>query len=304
MPTSTRFPAAPFLLLLAGALLALTTGGCSTVQIDEQFVFMPKKSVTPATFDRPGITLNEVNFSVDDTVTVNAWHLTQPDARGTVLFFGGQGFYLVHSGGYIDALTRHGLNVFMMDYRGYGKSGGSPAVQALKRDALAAYDVLVDSLGADPNRLVVHGHSMGSFLAPYTVDRRSAAGLVLENPVTNADDWVSQVAPWWLRLALNFEVDKDLRGEDNLPLLRETRVPLLVLGGTEDFVTPPAMAKKLHDAAPTPDKQLVVIEGGGHNRLYDQDAYHEAYDQLLQQVSNRAQTSPGPTQPAPENSSS
>ncbi|MFP4229415.1 MAG: alpha/beta hydrolase, partial [Salinivenus sp.] len=138
---------------------------CSSISIGEDEVFQPKPSVTPQTFDLDGIQLTDTSVAVTDSVEVNAWHLTQPDAQATVLFFGGNGFYLVQSRGYLRALTRPPVDAVLWDYRGYGRSDGEPSVAALRRDALAVYDDLVDRQGVDPGRLVVWGHSLGSFLA-------------------------------------------------------------------------------------------------------------------------------------------
>ena len=130
--------------------------GCTTIQIQEEDVFLPKPSITPQTFTSDIVNLREV-YVDNDSVRLNAWHLARPDARGTILFFGGNGFYLVQSGGYVEALTDFPVNVLMFDYRGYGKSTGAPGVEGFKSDALRMYDYAVDSLDAAPERMLVHG---------------------------------------------------------------------------------------------------------------------------------------------------
>lgn len=263
-------------------LVTLIGAGCNTIPISEEDVFMPKPSVTPASFDLEGVQLNEFYFAVDDTVRLNAWHLTQPDAQGTVLFFGGNGFYLVQSLGYIQALTRHPLNVMMFDYRGYGRSEGTPSVSALKRDALAAYRQVRNRMGVPADRIIVHGHSLGTFLATFVGTEQEVGGVVLENPATDVNDWVKGLAPWYVRLFLSFEIDGDLRGESNLERVRRMAgTPLLTVGGAQDNVTAPGMARELHQEAATPDKDLVIVEEGGHNRLYEATAYQAAYRQFL-----------------------
>jgi fermentation-respiration switch protein FrsA (DUF1100 family) len=270
-----------FFLVVAVALVLV---GCSTIQIDESDVFLPKPSVTPASFDVPGVTLTEHRIAVDDTVQVDAWHLTQPNAEATVLFFGGNGFYLVQSLGYIEALTDFPVNVVMWDYRGYGNSGGTPTVPAFKADALDVYTYATDSLGADPARLLVHGHSLGTFLATHVASERSTAGVVLENPATDVDGWVNSVVPWYIRLFVSVEVDPSLRGESNVERVQTLDAPLLVVGGAEDNVTTPDMARTLHERAETASKELVIVDDGGHNELYTADAYRSAYQRLLDAV--------------------
>ncbi|MEF8795082.1 MAG: alpha/beta fold hydrolase [Salinivenus sp.] len=270
------------LLLLFTACVVLP--GCAALTIGEEEVFYPKPSVTPETFDLEGVDLSTSFVSVTDSQSVNAWHLTQPDARATVLFFGGNGFYLVQSRSHLRALTRPSANAFLWDYRGYGRSDGEPSVAAFRQDALTIYDHLVEERGVPPDQLLVWGHSLGSFLATHVAAERSVAGLVLENPATNVDDWVDNLIPWYVRLFLGVDVDPALQEESNVERLRTLSVPLLVVGGAADNVTDPAMARRLYEEAGTDQKDLVVVEDGEHNGLHDTPPVQSAYQALVQQV--------------------
>ena len=270
-----------FLALFAVSLILV---GCSAITIGEDEVFYPKPSVTPETFDLEGVTLNNRFLSVTDSVTVNAWHLTQPEAPVTVLFFGGNGFYLVQSRGYLRALTRPSANALLWDYRGYGRSEGSPGVEAFRHDAVALYDYLVDERGVAPERLVVWGHSLGSFLATHVAQQRSVAGVVLENPATNVDGWVDHLIPWYVRLFLGVDVAPRLKEEDNVARVQSMEAPLLVVAGEEDNVTDPAMAKRLYKEAASANKTLVMVPDGGHNNLYEETDVQQAYADLIGRV--------------------
>lgn len=280
------------LLCLVFASVLLTA--CSSITIGEQDVLYPKPSVTPQTFDMEGVSLTDTTVAVADTVDVNAWHLTQPDAETTVLFFGGNGFYLVQSKGYLRALTRPPANALLWDYRGYGRSDGTPGVEELKHDALAVYDSLRARPGVSADRLIVWGHSLGSFLASYVANEREVAGVVLENPATTVDDWVGNLIPWYVRLFLGVDVDPVLQGESNLAFVRSLEAPLLVVAGAEDNVTDPEMARRLHREAGSPDKQLIVVEEGTHNGLYDDPEVQEAYRELVERVGTAVQTPGNP----------
>ncbi|PSQ74626.1 MAG: alpha/beta hydrolase [Bacteroidetes bacterium QH_6_64_77] len=257
---------------------------CSAITIDEETVFQPKPSVTPETFNLDGVALDVQSIPVADSVSVDAWYLTQPSAQATVLFFGGNGFYLVQSRGYLRALSRPPVNALLWDYRGYGRSEGSPSAETLRQDALAVHDSLVARPSVTPNRLLVWGHSLGSFLATYVASQRSVGGVVLENPATNVEDWTSHLFPWYIRLFLGVDVDPALKEDDNLERIRQLEVPLLVVGGKDDPVTDPEMARRLHAEAASEQRQLVLVEGGAHNGLYDAPEVQDAYYDLVEHV--------------------
>ena len=279
--------------LCLGATIVLTA--CSTITIGEDEVFYPKPSVTPATFDLEGVTLEDRFLDVSDSVTVNTWHLSQEAPRATVLFFGGNGFYLVQSRAYIRSLTRPRVNVLLWDYRGYGRSEGDPGVEALRDDALAVYDHLVEERGVNRQHLILWGHSLGSFLATHVAAERPVGGVVLENPATDAEDWVQHLIPWYVRLFLGVEVDPVLQKENNVRRVSALTVPLLVVAGTEDNVTDPEMARTLYEAAGSEHKRLVEVEGGGHNGLHEAENVRAAYEDLVQRVGEGDSSSEGKT---------
>jgi len=288
-----------FLVLVAVGVGGAALAGCTTIRINETDVFLPKPSITPSTFEKEGVTLTE--YYVDsDSVRLNAWHLERQNARGTVLFFGGNGFYLVQSRGYVEALTDLPLNVLMFDYRGYGKSSGEPAVQAFKKDALRMHAFAVDSLGIPPDELIVHGHSLGTFMASHTASQRPVSAVVLENPATNVEDWIDGLAPWFVRLFVNFDVAESLQGESNVEAVRALDLPLLILAGEQDQVTRPEMARELFDASSAASKNLVVVDSMGHNHLYRDGTYRVAYEGLIDTALPSTTKTPLPAETASE----
>lgn len=280
----------PVLLVLTASFFLVA---CASITIDEETVFQPKASVTPETFDLEGVDLTVQSIPVADSVTVDAWHLSQPDAEVTTLFFGGNGFYLVQSRGYLQALTRPSANAFLWDYRGYGRSEGSPSAKAVRHDALAVYDSLVARADVDPSRIIVWGHSMGSFLASHVATERAVGAVVLENPITTAEDMAGHLFPWYIRLFLGVEVAPVLKKDDNLERVKQLEVPLLMVGGEDDPVTNPEMARRLHAGAGSDQRQLVLVDGGKHNGLYEDADVQNAYQSLVDQVAASPSREPG-----------
>lgn len=269
----------------AALLIALLPlAACSSIEVGEDDLFQNKPTVTPASFSEENVTLEELFIGSADGTRLNAWHLTQPAARGTVLYFGGNGFFLVHSRGYIESMIDYPVNLFLIDYRGYGKSAGKPSVEALRRDALAVFDYVADSTAARPQTTVVHGHSMGTFMAAHVGATRQAAGVILQNPATTAGDWADHLTPWYLELFLALEPSAPLKAVSNLKQVRAVEEPLLVIGGAQDNITDPAMARRLHEAAPEGRKHLAVIDSVGHNIPPDNAAYRRVLGGFLDEV--------------------
>ena len=142
----------------------------------------------------------------------------------------------------------------------------------------------MDEQGVDPERLVVWGHSLGSFLATHVAQQRSVAGVVLENPATNVDGWVDHLIPWYVRLFLGVDVDPALKAEDNVARVRSLDAPLVVVAGKEDNVTDPAMAKQLYQKAGSAQKTFVLVPDGGHNDLYEEADVQKAYADLVDRI--------------------
>jgi hypothetical protein len=265
-------------ILLAGL------GGCGAVTIDESAIFHAKRSEDTTPFAVEGADIRELFFEAHDGVRINAWHVTQPDARGTVLFFGGNGFFLSDSRSFVEMITSFDVNLFMMDYRGYGRSEGTPTVPDVKQDGLRAYRLVTDELGVAPERLVVHGHSLGTFLTTYVVAEREAAGIVLQNPATNVRDWIEHLVPWYLRLFVRFNVSPTLEHDDNAERVAEIGVPTLVGGGKRDRITDWRMARRVYRRSAAADKRFVLLEEAQHNDLEERSRFREAYGAFLDEV--------------------
>jgi len=263
-------------------LCALATG-CTTIQIGEQDAFDVKRTVDQDFFEARNATRTHLTIpGADPEVALDAWWIRKPDSRGTVLLYGGNGFLMVTARAQLDALLSLPVDVLAFDYRGYGQSTGSPSVAALEADALTVYDYATRELKVEPSRMVLHGHSLGSFVAMFVEEKRQAAAVVLENPVSNVDDLVGGLVPWLFDPFVRFKVAEELKRNDNLARAETIEVPLLVFSGTEDPIAPDRMAKAIHEQAE--GSEWVSIEGGGHNDLPTHAAFAERYGALVERA--------------------
>lgn len=255
--------------------------GCTTIEIAERDAFDVKKVVTEDLLASGGVERQELVIPTHDGLDLSAWWLRRPEPRALVVVYGGNGFLMITSHALTRALLELPVDVLMFDYRGYGRSPGAPSVAALRRDALDVFDFAVERLGAEPSRTVLHGHSMGSFVALHVAEHREPAAIVLENPVTSVEDLVGGLVPWFLDPLVRFDIAEPLREADNLERMREPGPPVLIFGGGEDGIAPVRMARELAEVAPSGRARLVEIEAGGHNDLPEDPRFGSAYAELI-----------------------
>jgi fermentation-respiration switch protein FrsA (DUF1100 family) len=152
--------------------------------------------------------------------------------------------------------------VLAVDYRGYGRSEGSPNEAGVYRDADAAYDYLVQVRHIKPANIIVYGHSLGGAVAIDLASRRECGGLIVQSSFTSVRDMARRT----FRIPL-FEYIPKSRF-DSLAKIRQVQAPILIVHGTRDETVPFPMGQQLFTAAPEP-KSFFPIEGAGHNDVIE-----------------------------------
>jgi len=238
------------------------------------FIYFPSRDLiaTPA---QVGVAYQDRWITTEDGVTVHAWYLPNPAARHTVLDFHGNAGNLGDRVELYARWHRLGLAVFAIEYRGYGRSQGTPSEQRLYRDAHAAWTDLTGTLAVPPERVVVAGRSLGSGPAVQLATEVRPAALVLENPMTNTPDMARVVYPF---LPVSLLVRSRF---DNVRKIRDVTCPVMVIHAEQDEIIPPSMGRRVFDAARDP-KQWALLPGG-HNDFDDvsTDAYLAAWRAFL-----------------------
>jgi uncharacterized protein len=223
-------------------------------------------------------------IAAPDGARLSAVLLRQPGARGTVLYFGGNGFTIERFGAFVAGMFAPlGVDLMIVDHRGYGRSEGRPSLANLEADGLAAFDHLSHIAGVDPNRIVVHGQSLGSFIAGRVAAERPSAGAVLESSATTTEAWVAANLRGARALLVRAEIDPALRGRGNLANMARIEEPLLLLVGAADRTTPPSLSQALYAASPLPAsrKTLSIVPRAGHNDVLLQAEAIAAYRAFL-----------------------
>jgi len=244
------------------AMWCCVLSGCAQVRVTERHFIRPDAAGAVIEKRLAGAA-TDLAVAGTDGATLNGVLLAQPGARSTVLYFGGNMFHLDrHGDELLPVLSQCGTNVAVFDYRGYGRSTGKPTVENMKADALALFDALNARF---PGRVIVHGQSLGSFMAAHVAQARPVLATVLETTATTAQELVESNIPWYAGPFVRIEMDASLRQVDNRSAAAGFRSPALVIVAGQDRMTPPRLGKKVFDAIPRADKQLLLLEKATHN---------------------------------------
>ena len=187
--------------------------------------------------------------------------LKPPQPASGLIWFYGNGENIAAIWPIVREFQPPGTAVLVLDYPGYGDSGGRPTEAGLYAAADAAYGALTSRPEVDPRRIYVYGRSLGSAVASYTAAHHPVAGLILESPLTNAADMARYHYPLLPRFLLRLSLD-------NVANVKLVHCPILLFHGDADRLVPTAMGKAVAAAAAGP-VEVVLIHGAGHNDTYD-----------------------------------
>lgn len=226
---------------------------------ENKLIFYPIKSHdwSPQTF---GLKLEDCFFETRDGETLHGWLYKNDNPIATILWCHGNAGNISHRLDNLAKLAELPVNIFIFDYRGYGKSSGSPDERGVYLDAEAAYDYLVNRDDVNPDQIVVFGRSLGGAVAVDLATKRRCAVLILESTFTSAKDMARNT----FGLPLDFIIKSEF---NSLRKISRLDMPILFLHGTADDIVPFRLGRELFQAANHP-KEFIEIPGAGHNDTY------------------------------------
>jgi hypothetical protein len=269
------------LLYLGIGLAALYIGwGLVLLVLQARLLYRPVKDVsfTPSALD---LEFEDVTLHASDGVALNAWYVPADQAKFTVLFCHGNGGNIMHRLDSLNLFHSLGLNCFVFDYRGYGKSEGKPNEAGTYRDAQAAYDWLTGTKLIPAEQIVLFGRSLGGSVATHLAACAEAAALVIESTFTSYPDIGSRFYPYMpVRPFARFKYN-------TLKHLGKVRCPVLVMHSRDDKMVPFEFGVRLFEAAGEPKKFVEIF--GGHNDgfLLSGDVYKNAWVEWLDFLETR-----------------
>ncbi len=253
---------------------------------EERLIYFPSREIG-ATPDALGLEHEDVFLDAGEGVRIHGWFLRAggPGPHGNVRNLS-QTVLVCHgnAGNIGDRLDRAtffhrilGVDVFLFDYRGFGRSDGRPSEEGTYLDAVAAFRYLTETRGIASERVVLFGESLGAAVAIELALRESAAALVLEAPFTSIAG-MARVAYPFLTPFLSLVRTR----YDNLRKIPDVSLPLLVFHGRRDPVVPFEQGEALFRAARGP-KTFVPLENAGHADGYvvEGNVYWDAWKALL-----------------------
>ncbi len=197
-----------------------------------------------------------MTLEASDGVSVHGWFVPGESER-VLLYFHGNAGNISHRLYSIREWRELGLSVFIIDYRGYGQSGGKPTEKGLYRDGEAAWRYLTGDRGIAPENIVLFGRSLGGSVAAWLAAREDPAALIVESSFTSVPDIGQEAYPWlpvrWLSRFKHATRDA----------VEKVASPVLVVHSRDDEIIPFHHGEAIFAAANEPKTFLEIR--GGHN---------------------------------------
>ncbi|MCK5178391.1 MAG: alpha/beta hydrolase [Candidatus Omnitrophica bacterium] len=241
--------------------------------LESRSVFYPARPffATPAEL---GLPFEDVYIQTEDNVKIHGWLIKAPTAKSAVIFFHGNAGNIGDRLGKIDLFNKMGLNILIIDYRGYGKSKGSPTEEGVYKDAVAAYDYLLKRDDMKGQKIIGYGASLGGAIAVDLASKRALTCLIVDSTFSSAADMAKRIYPFVPSFLIRTKLDSETK-------IKGIDIPKLFIHSVDDQMIPIALGRKLYDAA-SGAKEFIEIRGD-HNdgHIYDEDKVREGIKRFL-----------------------
>ncbi len=207
--------------------------------------------------------------------------IDHPESHDIIYFIQGNGMRVSPAG--IKALENLSIvnkDIVIFDRRGLGASSGHATIDNLISDAVAQYHFIQNSL--KPEKLIVHGYSLGSFIAAQLAKNVALDALILQGSATNVEEWISHKMPWYSKLFVTVEIEDIFKTVDNKKVVAEQyHKPLLIIGGENDQQVPVELSHLLYAASRSTNKQLIIAKDADHNNMLAGKAEMLKYEKFV-----------------------
>jgi len=241
--------------------------------VQDYVLFKPEKLPEDFQFDYENQETKEYNLETRDGAVINGLRFfPKNESKGVVIYLKGNSKSIKGWGKFAVDFTRHGYNVLMVDYRGFGKSTGKRSQKAIKRDLQLVYNKVKEKTTED--RIILYGRSLGSGFAAKLASMNSPKKLILDAPYYSLTKVTGRYMPFMpLSILLKYPLP-------TYKWLKYVQCPIHIIHGTDDKLIPYKSSVKLSQVNARLTKLYTVI-GGGHKNLNNFESYHKMLDDIL-----------------------
>ena len=258
--------------LFKALLLVYVMMGTSLYFLQEKLLFHPTELSQNYQYEF-NYPFDELFLEPEKEVSINAIHFKVKQPKGVILYFHGNAGDLSRWGAIAEYFVSKNYDVFIMDYRTYGKSKGKLSEQAFYDDAQYCYNYLLKDYSEGD--VTVYGRSLGTGIATYIASKNNSKQLVLETPFYSILDVAKHRFPMFpLASLLKYKFPSH-------QYIADVNCPITIFHGTNDQVVPYHSAEKLKIVAPKDSATFITIKDGNHNDLIEFEDYRMGIDQIL-----------------------
>jgi alpha-beta hydrolase superfamily lysophospholipase len=239
--------------------------------MQEKLIFFPEKLSKDFKF-RFNQEFEEVNIATDDNIVLNALLFKCEQPKGVIYYLHGNAGSLNSWGDVAEIYTRLSYDVFMLDYRGYGKSEGQiKGQQQFYSDVQAGYNKLKTMY--DESKIIVLGYSIGSGPATKIAAENHPKLLILQAPYYSLTDLTKQIYPIIPTFILKYKFETKT-------FLPKCKMPVVIFHGDQDEIIYYGSSIKLKPLMKAADT-LITLKGQEHNGMSSNGQYLTEIERIL-----------------------
>ncbi len=240
--------------------------------LQDYLMFKPEKLEKNFQFHYANQETEEYNVETRDGAIINGLHFKVKEPKGVVFYLKGNSKSMRGWGKFAVDFTRHGYDVIMVDYRGFGKSTGRRTQKAVKRDLQVVYNKIKENV--DEKYVILYGRSLGSGFATKLASMNNPRMLVLDAPYYSLSKVAKRYVPFMpLSVLIKFPMP-------TYKWLKYVQCPVHIIHGTDDKLIPYKTSVKLSKIKPKLTTLHTII-GGGHKNLNTFEYYHKVLDEII-----------------------
>ena len=240
--------------------------------LQDYLLFKPERLDKDFQFYYDNQTIEEYNIETRDGAIINGLHFKATNPKGVVFYLKGNSKSIKGWGKFAVDFTRHGYDVIMVDYRGFGKSTGRRTQKHIKRDMQVVYNRIKEKVAE--KYIILYGRSLGSGFAAKLASMNNPRMLILDAPYYSLSKVAKKFIPFMpLSLLIKFPMP-------TYKWLKYVNCPIHIIHGTDDRLIPYKSSVKLSKIRPK-NATLYTVIGGGHKDLNTFESYHKMLKEII-----------------------